>query len=272
MLYSQKQGCLLLLTILLSWGAGAQAEQAVSESVKNERECPLPRKELCKPRSPIMSYQQELTDLIIGSTPLEEGDRWAKTFKPASVAFNVNKDGEVENWKLTSLSGSVARDFWTLYAVASCPPAKPDGISTPITLGVDNVRIPLVSSKEAEDWRVQQSCVIPRKEHADYVYFSLIPASFISKFPKEIGIPDICAKRNLVGIPVSSLWKNSESVDLANQILQSNHDLSEFLGSWSKFLKKHQNPSRESILAYADSLKGKYPNLLKEGEPEAPLP
>ncbi|MBA4075537.1 MAG: hypothetical protein C0508_10895 [Cyanobacteria bacterium PR.023] len=262
-----------ILGLCLSVGSAFGEEPRVlDDKVINERAVIAGRKELCKPKDGKTVFYEELTDLIIGATPLELGDRFASHLSQSGVDFQIDGDGVISNWKLTTLSGSTARDFWTLYAVATCPPVKTSGaLDLPVKMHIENLRLPLVRSQEGEQQRLQLANSISRKIGARYVYFPLIPATFVDSFKGQIDIETVAGKENLVGISIAKLW-NSVDGEPGTEVAKKDPELSAFLGEWSNFLKKEKNPSRSQIMKFASTLKDKYRNLLKEGEPEAPLP
>jgi len=222
-----------------------------------------------------IGFTTSVSDVILSSTPLEQGDRYVENPTQTTVSFDVDKTGQLSNWRLNGLSGSLARDFWTVYACMTCPPQRPpDSIETPLKMSVKNERTPCVSNKEQEDWRVEQGYGIPRKSTASRIYFSLIPASAIASFPNTVTIGDITDRRNLVGIPITALSPSGKYWDTesASSIINGDGQVAKFLHEWPHFFAKTPHPTREDIISFADKLKQQYNSLLKEGEPEAPLP
>jgi hypothetical protein len=227
--------------------------------------------------TPVYLYARKTSDVIIGSTPLEQGDLWSKMPKRTAIAFEVSKEGQFSNWRFKELSGSLSRDFWTLYAVSSCPRVPvTEEIETPLSTSVSNYRLRLESSDESLNWRIEQGWGICRKSNAKNIFFCLIPASFIRQLPDTVSIEQVVTRNNLVGIPVDRLCSKGQSnwsLTHANELITTKNEISEFLNEWPTFLKKNPQPSAAQINTCADEIKRKYKNLLVlEGEPEAPLP
>jgi hypothetical protein len=258
-------GMLLLLQTLVITQASA-LEETGHGMVHTER------------KSPRGIYVHDVSELIIGSTPFEQESKWGSHHSISRTTVTIGESGRFSNWRISEVSGSIARDFWTLYAVASCPPTKPAAeIKTPFTIDICNARLgAIVSLKESEDWRIEQGWSISRNIDAKNIFFCLIPASFIRSFPNTVSIADVTARENLVGIPVNRLCsdgKTNWSEKSANDFLDNRNEVSKFLNEWSQFFQNNPKPSRADITQFASSLKTKYKALLvTEGEPEAPLP
>ncbi|MBS1992137.1 MAG: hypothetical protein JSS83_16560 [Cyanobacteria bacterium SZAS LIN-3] len=236
------------------------------------------RRESCPKKPPDFGYYQSINDIVVGSIPLDQGDRYSEKehFERTAIVFDVDRAGHFSNFKTTELSGSLARDFWTLYATMTCPPMKPpDFIAAPVSASVSSYRIMQVSNKEAEDWRIELGSTISRRLEARSVYFPLIPASFIALLPNTVSITDISDRSNIVGIAVSRLcpegkkyWSQAD----VGELITGQGEISKFLQEWPQFLKNKLQPSREEIIAFAGQLKRKYSKLLEQGEPVAPFP
>ena len=260
--------------LLASIAAAYAQDNAKLATVIDERASAAGREERCIKKDENSMYLLDLSDLLIAATPLELGDRFEKTPSKSIVTFRVRPDGRISNWKLATLSGSVARDFWTLYSVATAPAIKPPGKNSEIDMCIQNIRVPLVRTQIAEQQRLQLANSISRKLEAEYVYFPLIPATAIDCFKGEMEIETVTSKDNLVGIHTSRLWKstNGKSGIEATKGISSDKELSDFLKEWSVFWSQEKYPSRSKMVNFARDLKVRYKSLLKEGEPEAPLP
>jgi hypothetical protein len=272
-------GALLILPTVAAFQADA------AEDVGNKSAVPLVDQfqsdvhRMGKKPTSLQSYRSNMQNLIIGSTPFEEEKSENAIHETSRIEFTVDDLGHLSNWRVTEVSGSIARDFWTLYAVASCPPIKPsERIEAPFNMEVLNARLgAIVTSQEALDWRIEQGPRITRKSDARNIFFCLIPTSFIRTFPNTVSVADVVSRDNLVGIPLNRLcldggitWSNKSA---ANDFIGQKTEVFALLCEWSQFFSKNPNPSRDTILQFASSLKTKYKALLvTEGEPEAPLP
>ena len=130
-----------------------------------------------------MQYNQFLDVMIIGSTPKEspsEGAAAQTVSDTTTVLFDADSEGHLSNLKMVRISPSIARDFWTLYAVATCPPHKPfKGLKPPIEqLKIDNAPLPMEQTQEELTNRLALQHAIPRKREAQTIYFALIPPSW----------------------------------------------------------------------------------------------
>jgi len=222
------------------------------------------RTSLCKKKTPLMVYEEEVSEWIIGSTPLEPISESKSGIRPETdVTFVVDKAGRISKWKLISLSGSVNRDFQTLYAVSSCPPLSSTNIESPTTLRITNIEgMPGVRGIEAEKWRSELQKSLAQKKQSS-VSFPIIPASFIGKFPDLISIEDVCAKENIAEIPKNLLFESTATkqkedlvfVDSANKSIESNTHIKTLLSSWSEFFERNQSPKRSDILKHAEDIR-----------------
>lgn len=258
--------------------ASAQNTTATTQpSIVDERASLSNRRAHIHQIPPEMGFHQTITDAVLTLAPLELGGRWDEHFEPSSVSFTVNKGGYFSDWQMTSLSDSVTRDFWTLWAVASCPPVKvPEEIKTPFSGHVFNYLGPSVRGADAEQARLQLGYSITRKANAKYVYFALIPSTLpIEGFGGFAGSTMSTHKDYLVGIDINRLWPASKgkwTPAAVNKRIAEDKQLSEFLCEWSKYYKARPDPTIEQVRDFAISLMSKYKTLLVHGSPEAPFP
>lgn len=260
---------MILLCITLSLPAAQMALARENESNNNQRKMAV--HELYSKKH---EFQDKLNDTILAGTPIELGERWSEKPTRTVVAFDVDKTGKFSNWRLTVLSGSIARDFWTLYSAFTCPEVLPPTTLTfPFPANISNIKIQSVRGVDAQTSRIELADCISRKIDAKYVYFPLIPATFAKAYPDKFNISEITSKENLVGIATERLWKSSPETggETANQTIRKDKQLQEFLLEWSNFLKAG-SVQKVDIQKFASSLRSKYKSLLKEGEPVAPLP
>jgi hypothetical protein len=181
-----------------------------------------------------------------------------------SVNFTVDAQGRISAVKLTRRSNSVARNFWTMYAVASCPPVKPPtDLATPVTSTVDNFLVQGAESGETLSDRLAQQSAIARNSNSKYISFALIPASYREVFPGYFTIKEICAKENLVSLPISLFQRDSA---------MSSTQIASLLDEWPQFFRRNIKPSKADIINFASLLTKKYKAVLIEGKAEAPLP
>jgi hypothetical protein len=218
------------------------------------------------------AFGYQLRKAILGSVPADSDNVSAIDQEIATVVkFNLDQDGRISNWKITTSSGAVAKDFWTVYAVASCPPMGyrlgPDNSQ------VENYGVTTGSDPEEENWRINLRSQIQSVKGAKSVFFPLIPVSFITRFPGTVSLADICTKKNLVGISVSNLTgSDSEKGIITQKFIESDSQISSFLKEWQSFFSSTPTPTKAQIDEFAEGLKIKYKDLLEEVEPLAPLP
>ncbi|MBU6455685.1 MAG: hypothetical protein KGS72_28195 [Cyanobacteria bacterium REEB67] len=204
-----------------------------------------------------MQYLQELNELVLRSTPKEEAytgpdGKMPETF--TSVSFDVNDAGLISNIKLSRASNSVARNFWTLYAVSSCPPFKPTNeVTLPVHATVDNFLVKGPGGDEDLKDRMALEKSLLLKGDSAHVHFCVIPASFRKVFAGYFTIDEICEKQNVVG--------------LSNKLAEEgpkNPVISGLFAEWSNFFKRNSKPSKASIIAFRDDLKEKYKKIFVE--------
>lgn len=230
----------------------------------------------CTPKSADMQTREGIVSLIMSATPKEscnEGPPEKTVLNTSTLLFDVDARGMVSNLKVIRISDSIARDFWTIWAVASCPPSKVAHSVKEVQ--IDNLPIPLESSQIELEERKAQEKLIQRKLGASRIYFALIPPTVLQVFPGMFSKEEIFSKTNMVGVNLSALSPKGAdywSLGAANDAIKSNRPVSDFLSEWNLFFNEHMNPSKLNIKSFAQSLKHKYRDLLQEGEPEAPLP
>jgi hypothetical protein len=263
---------MLYVPLLLLLANNACSSFAASTNGSNDM--PKTRHESCvgKPKSAEFLYTRELCNFITRAIPLEVGDQFSKHIRVTGLVFDVDKAGKVSNVRLNETSGSISRDFWSLYAATSCPPFPKN--ATPVSTFMNVLRNP-TGQTEIDDIRLKQSCAISRKIGAQKIFFCLIPGTIPAAFPGTINSMEITSRSNFVGIDIEKLTPGGKewTVDSVNKTITTNPEVSAFLKEWPDFYSKNPHPDHDSIIAFADSLRKRYGDLIQVGEePEAPLP
>lgn len=227
----------------------------------------------------LSQLHEDIHSIVLGATPAEsvhEGiDSDAAT---TTVQFNLDRAGIISNIKFVAISNSIARDFWTIWAIASCPPLT----STARALVNNDSQVCYVNNNPSshvalqahEDIRVGLEKRIQRKKNAQVIYFDLLPPSVAEAFPGLFSIDEICAKENFAGIEISTLTKKGLDYwcpGIANESIKKGK-LCQLLKEWPTFFQKQTKPSKSEMLEFVHVLKKKYRSLLKGEEPVAPLP
>lgn len=230
----------------------------------------------CTPKSADMQIRERIVSLILSATPKEscnEGPPEKTVLNCSSILFDVDATGLISNLKVIRISDSIARDFWTMWAVVSCPPSKIE--KSVKTVQIDNLPISYETTQIELEERKAQEKLIQRKLGASRIYFALIPPTFLQVFPGMFSNEEIFSKTNMIGINLSALSPKGAdywSLGAANDAIKTNRPVSYFLSEWNSFFKKHLKPSKSDVKSFAQFLKHKYKDLIQEGEPEAPLP
>lgn len=253
----------LVFGVLISGHAAIAGDDLSKSLAEAERLYTEPRTARRCPETPEGSYNLAIRNTVLGSTPQEEEAACKVHNERARITFDTDKLGLFSNLRFTGVSGLLDRDFWTLYAVASCPPIKALSGDVPLEhVTVENT----CSTKEDKENRLALFHAIPRKPDGDTIFFTLIPASVVHQFPGQFRISEICQRKNIVGIPVNCLetdGKSYWSLDSANELISGHSTISEFLREWPQFYRRKPQPSKTDVLSFAESLRGKYKSLLK---------
>ena len=102
------------------------------------------------------------------------------------------------------------------------------------------------------------------KNKDELIIFPLIPVSIASIYPNTFTTEELISVNNLVAILPSLLpSKTKWTVASANQWI-NNGPLKELLREWHVFFMANKKPSRSEILHFAQLLKERYKNVLKE--------
>lgn len=183
------------------------------------------------------------------------------------IYAKVNAKGIWESFRVSRLSKLQKLDFWTIWAVATCPPIYPGtNLSFPTDAIVGNKREGCETTADEEFCRNALGKIIDGFKNDDDIVFPLIPVSIAWIYPNTFSKEELLSIHNLVAIKASLLPKKTKwNVDKANEWINGG-PLKELLREWHSFFIANEKTSRAEILNFAQLLKKKYQKVLKEAE------
>jgi hypothetical protein len=198
---------------------------------------------------------------VLKSTPRVSIKRFPDAYDDVEItAAEVNYKGNWESFYVQKVSRFQKQDFWTIWAVATCPPINPGNycIKFPTYALVRNSGMPGEQTADEEECRKSLGGVVEGLKSDGEIVFPLIPVSIAWIYPNTCSKKELLSINNLVEIPASILPpKEKWSTASANEWINSG-PLKEFLREWHKFYIAKEKPSRAEILSFAQLLKKKY--------------
>lgn len=182
------------------------------------------------------------------------------------AAADVNYKGTWKTFYVQKVSRFQKQDFWTIWAIASCPPISPGSyfIKLPTGVIVRNSAKPDEHTKEADECRETLEKAMESLNSAGKIVFPLIPISVAYIYPKTCSKEELLSTNNLVEISASILPpKEKWSTALANEWITSG-PLKDLFREWHNFYITNEKPTRSEILSFATHIKKKYKKVLKE--------
>lgn len=183
------------------------------------------------------------------------------------IDARVNAKGIWESFQVNQISKLQKLDFWTIWAVATCPPIYPGtNLSFPTLVGIGNKRDSGESTADEEFCRNSLGKLVDNLKNDDNIVFPLIPVSIAGIYPNTFSKEELLNISNLVAIPASLLPKKTEWTAAHANAWINRGPLKDLLREWHGFFIANEKPSRADISNFAQLLKKKYQKVLKQVE------
>jgi len=207
---------------------------------------------------------------ILKSTPRISIKRFPEAHDEVKIAAaEVNYKGNWGSFYVQKVSRFQKQDFWTIWAVATCPPINSGNyfIKFPTGVVIRNSAMPgeqTVDDEEKDDCRKSLANIMDGLKSDGKIVFPLIPISIAYIYPKTCTKKELLSIKNLVEIPESVLPpKEKWSAASANEWINRG-PLKELFCEWHNFYIAKETPTRAEILSFAQQIKKKYKKVFKE--------